>query len=99
MFGWFKEGLEADLVTVVKDANSDQLVLRNKLADRDLPLLLPLPVASDKPLPKPVKYGEGKLGIDLDLLTDNRIGFGPHFGNYTQYKFAWTVGGEDEPSD
>ncbi len=98
MFGWFKEGLEADLVTVAKDANSDLLVLRNKLADRDLPLLLPFSVASDKPLPQPVKYGEGKLGIDLDLLTDNRIGYVPGFRNFTQYEPDWTVGVEAESS-
>lgn len=100
MFGWFKDGLGADLINAeYKDVGSDELKSADKIADEGSPLLLPFSVNAARPLPEPIDYDEGKLGIDFRSLPDKHSYYvvGYHYSPY--FKIDWTVGGKTESSD
>lgn len=100
MFGWFKDGLGADLIEAVyEDADSNELKSAEKIAVGGVPLLLPFPIVSGRPLPTPIDYDEGKLGIDISPWLRTSPIFMPNYNSFSYYKFDWNVGVESESSD
>jgi len=95
MFGWFKEGLDADLVEVVyKDVDAGIINSATKLANKGQPLLLPFYIDAVREMPEPIEYRKGKLGIDFDDLPDRRAAHYSRYGNFSYYRPRWNVGAE-----
>ena len=95
MFAWFKDGLGSDLIrtTYKKDQSGNQVNAGKKLADGDAPLLLPFSISDAKPIPEPIDYDSGKMGIDLWLLaTQNQTNHTPPVNNSTLYPMVWSTG-------
>ena len=93
MFGWFKNGLGADLIEAeYEDVEFEKLKSAEKLVDGNLPLLLPFSIHPIHSLPTPIEYKEGKLGIDVAMLHFDRAVYVPNYRHSHYYKTTWTVG-------
>ena len=92
-FGWYKDGLEYDLVSGISgDEESGNVIYGRKLAENQSPVLLPFAIDSTKSLPKPVEYEKGKLGIDLSRIHNQRVHYQCGINNYSKYHIELSVG-------
>jgi hypothetical protein len=92
MFAWFKEGLEADLVTSDRFISKpDESQTYRKLADGKRPLLLPFSLRPNFGVPPIRDLGAGKQGIEVDDFRFGALPYRPRYGQQTEYRIRWNI--------
>lgn len=93
MFAWFKDGLGFDLIDATyEDVDSDEVDSATVIVEGSSPLLLPFSLDPSKRMPDPVNYDGGKMGIDLDRITEDYATHVPPLNNFSYYPMNWSVG-------